>query len=131
MLINKHFNRQHNIDTIIRHLLEAGLLNGWHSVHKRPKTNPLIEFGSKRVTNEQISAAWVFMILSGWFLATSTFIAERIIYRKRREESASRMWVYLERFFDGKRHYFKHLPERLERSRYLQQRPKRYRYRHN
>lgn len=127
MLINADFNQRHNIDGIIRHILEAGLFTGWNSVQKRPKISPLVEFGSQRVTNEQISAAWVFMIACGWFLAISTFFAERIISRKRGQENASRIWVYLERFFDGKRHYFKNLPERLEQSRKLRQRRRRYR----
>lgn len=114
MLINQEFNHAHNIDEIIRRVFESGLFVKWHSDHRRIKTTSSIEFGSPSVTVEQISAAFVFIILGGWTLATLTFIAEHIIFRNYRREGASCIWMYLERFFDGQRHYMKNLPERLQ-----------------
>lgn len=117
MLINTDFNRQHNIDEIIQHILEAGLFTKWHSEYTKVKIQSRIEFGSAYVTIEQLSAAWVFGIVGGSILSTITFIAEITIYRMNRKPKAALIWLYLERFFDGQRHYLKSLPERLEQSR--------------
>lgn len=117
MVINREFNRPHNINTLIQRILEAGLFTKWHSKHKRVFGDRSVDFGAPSIHIEQLLAPICFMLVAGWILSIATFISERIVERKLRARNASRIWVYLEHFFDGKRHYLTNLPERLSNSR--------------
>lgn len=116
MVITSKFNRRYNINQHIQRIFEAGLISKWHSDHKRNHVARVIDFGSPSIHIEQLHAPIVFMLFCGWTLSILSFISEKIIERKLRAENSSRIWIYFEQFFDGKRHYFTNLPERLSKS---------------
>lgn len=117
MIIDREFNRHHHVNQLIKRIMESGLFAKWHSMHTRNWHDPSVDFGTPSVRVEQISGPISFALFIGWGLGSLTFIAEIIVGRRLRNENASRVWTYLEHFFDGKRRYFINLPERLSKSR--------------
>lgn len=117
MLINRHFERRYNINGIIRRIIEAGLFEKWRSSRKRHHFNQASERSTLSLSFEQMALAFKFILCSGLFISTLTFLCEIVIARKMCERNPARIWVHLERFFDGKRHYLTNLPERLAKSR--------------
>lgn len=117
MIIDAQVNHRHNINQHIRRILESGFITKWHSDHRRNHVDRTIDFGSSSIHIEQLHAPIVFILFCGWILSILTFISEIITERKLRDGNSSRIWIYFEQFFDGKRHYFTNLPERLSKSR--------------
>lgn len=118
MIIDREFNRRHNINQLIQRIVESGLFSKWYSEHTRNWFDPSVNLGTLNVRVEQIVGPVVFDLAFGWILGLLCLIAENIIHSKLRDNNnASRIWTHLEHFFDGKRHYFKNLPECLQASR--------------
>lgn len=117
MIIDREFNRRHNVNQLIQRIAESGLFSKWYSEHKRNWFDPSVDLGTLNVRIEQIVGPVVFDLSAGWILGLLCFIAENIIHRKLRDNNASRIWTKLGHFFDGERHYLTNLPERLQASR--------------
>lgn len=117
MVINKEFNDRYDVNELIRRIFEAGLVTKWHHDIRRVYEKPTPSIGSPYVRFEQLSGAFVFLLLSGWSLAILTFMGELIVQWRVRDPKAARVWTYLAQFFDGKRHYFTDLPRKLRKSR--------------
>lgn len=116
MIIDRNFEHRHNINKIIQRTFEAGLFKKWHSSQQRIIFDRSPQRETIRLSVEQISIAFILVLSIGNSLATMSFIVEIFIGRKWR---AAPIWVFLEQFFDGKRHYLINLPDRLMKSREL------------
>lgn len=116
MIIDRNFEHRHNINKIIQRTFEAGLFKKWHSSQQRIIFDRSPQRETIRLSVEQISIAFILVLSIGNSLATMSFIVEIFIGRKWR---AAPIWVFLEQFFDGKRHYLINLPNRLIKSREL------------
>lgn len=105
------FDLRLKIDKIIQKLLEGGLFVKWNkdSILRRkfeiPDSQPL------GMTFEDISTPFIFLFIIGSVISMSSFICELIIFRKMKQHNRHVIWIYLEQFFDGRRHYFKNLME--------------------
>lgn len=120
MIIHRKFEHRHNINQIIQRIFEAGLFEKWQSNQQRVIFERSPERETIRLSVEQASIAFFLVLPIGYSLAITTFIAEIFIGEKLRGGSAAAIWVYLEKFFDGKRYYLINLPDRLMRSRQSQ-----------
>lgn len=110
------FYLKEEINEILQQSLEAGFFVKWQGdfqiERKHESDTEPVPLG---IAN--ISAVLVFFIGCGSMFSTSVFIVENIIYRKRKQQRGNKynIWFYLEQFFDGRRNYFKNVPERLQK----------------
>lgn len=67
MLIDREFERHHNINQLIQRIHKGrGLFTKWHSKHKRTFFDRSIDFGTLNVRVEKLSALFVFVLLAGF-----------------------------------------------------------------
>lgn len=123
LALNSEFNHRHKLEEIIQRIFESGLIQKWSAPYQQKHIVRSVDFGSPSVRFEQLELAFYLVLPLGWSIAISAFLAELFIDRKLREGNAARIWMYLEQFFDGKRHYFINLPEKLQRSRDMKEFP--------
>lgn len=116
LYIRKDFRLKADMNAIIHQLLESGFFVKWKSNSQIEEKHESSDLEPVSLTIEHISTALIFLIGCGSVLSTSAFAAENIIYwkMKKRRKDRHRIWIYVEQFFDGRRHYFKNVPERLE-----------------
>lgn len=98
---------------MIRRVFEAGLFWKWHADSERRKKFEPLKHIPMALTFEHFSAGFVFVLLIGWSLACLAFVSEHIIRLKIQERNGKGIWIRLEYFFDGKRHYFLNLPDKM------------------
>lgn len=106
MWVRKDFPLLTQINKIIRHSFEAGLIQKWESetkmyVNKFEKN----EAHTVILTTEHTASAMMVLGI-GFSLALLSIYAEPIAHRKAREQNCSQFWIFADRFFDGDRHYF-------------------------
>lgn len=114
LYMRKDFRLKEKLNEIIEQLLEAGYFDKWKTdchlrgKYEEPYTIPL------QLPITHISAALIFLFGVGSLLSTSTFIFEKLIFWKMHQRVKHKIWIYLQQFVDGERHYFKNVPERLQ-----------------
>lgn len=113
LLISQQINRTNDINHVIRRVFEAGLFWKWHADSERRKKFEPLKHIPMALTFEHFSAGFVFVLLIGWSLACLAFVSEHIIRLKIQERNGKGIWIRLEYFFDGKRHYFLNLPDKM------------------
>lgn len=114
LYMQKDFYLKKQVDNIIRKIFDAGLVEKWL------QDSCIEKYESRYYPPDQLSVAYigaalVFFLGVGSLFSISTFIAEKLVSWKMKQPARHKIWIYLEQFFDGKRHYFKNLPERLQR----------------
>lgn len=67
-----------------------------------------------RLPITHITAALIFLVGPGLLMSIGAFIIEKFVFWKMKQGTENKILIYLEQFFDGQRHYFKNLPERLQ-----------------
>lgn len=115
LVMRKDFPLKNRINQIIGNAFESVLFVKWNRENQRKKQriNP---FEPKyALTLVQFAVFLVFIFCIGCILSILSFILEIITQRKMRMMNYHRIWIYFERFLDGKRHYFINLPEQLRR----------------
>lgn len=107
------------MNAIARQLLEAGYFVKWkdHAQIERqiepPYTIPL------HLPVSHISGGLICVFLPGCLASLLLLVLEKLTHMKmkRRKRNTRRIWIYLEQVVDGRRHYFKNVPERLQKRR--------------
>lgn len=116
MYMRKDFYWKDKVNTIVQQLVEAGLFVKWqrdsqlHGKYEIPYAAQPI-----RLPISHASAALVFLIGVGSLMSISTFIVEQFVFWKMKQPNKLKIWMYLEQFVDGHRHYLKNVPERLQK----------------
>ncbi len=121
LYMRKDFYLKDKLNEIVGALSEVGFLAEWKKgyqfkrIEEMPYTIPLY----RQLSISNISANLVFTVGGGSLLGILTLVAEIIISWKMKQQRWGRrnIWKYLEEFFDGDRHYFKNLPDRLQKQR--------------
>ncbi len=121
LYMRKDFHLKDKLNAIVGELSEVGFLAEWKKdsqfkrIEETPYTIPIFI----QLSVSHISATLVFATGGGSLLGILTFFAETIISWKVKQQRWGRrnFWKYLEKFFDGDRHYFKNLPDRLNKHR--------------
>lgn len=114
LLMRSDFVLKSQINIIIRNAFESGLLEKWNRDSQRKKER-LIPFQVPIRVNLQNYYVVVTIFGAGIIFSTVTFITERIV-ENRLKKTRSSPWTYLEGFFNGRRNYLTHLPEKLQRN---------------
>lgn len=117
LLVSQQFNRTYDINHVIRRIFEADMLSKWYEDSRRREIFEPTEHIPIELTFEQFAPGIVFGLLIGLTLSFLAFVCEHIIRLKLSENNGNGIWIYLEHFFDGKRHYLQNLPERIQASR--------------
>ena len=112
LLMRKDFDLKQKIDATIQYAFECGLFAKWDRDSQRKKERLMSFVPSDGLTLQSLSA-FILVIIIGWIMSIASCVSELIIHRKLKQKQRSRIWKYLEQFFDGDRHYLKNLPERL------------------
>lgn len=101
-----------NVNRIISHAFEGGLISKWNENVQRKATEQHLE-SAYGLGVKEYSPLFVFLLFGGAILATLSFCAECLIYRQIWKSPHSLIWNFLAKFFDGERHYLKDLPATL------------------
>lgn len=117
MWMQKDFTLESRINRIIQQAFEGGLFVKWHRDNQRKPKRMTRDNQWKPFNLKQFSLPFVTIYGLGIIVSILSFFSEIFIQRKMMQKQRSKVWIYLERFFDGKRHYLANLTDRLERSR--------------
>lgn len=111
LAIHNHYELTAIINKIIRRALEGGLFVKWQ---RENRNNILQEAGAERQPGplgmDETLIVLYFVGVPGLFLATATFLLERLIasQKSRAKTTGTRIfWKRLENLVDGRRHLFK------------------------
>lgn len=105
-----------DVNRIIQNLIENGLIVKWQKDSQRRSNQDIPYVQPSELQLKHINSA-NFVLALGFLLALSVICFECLISWRMKVECPSRRWIYCEILIDGKRHLFKNLPERLQRSR--------------
>lgn len=116
LMLRKDIQLKLRIDGIIQKAFESGLFVKWDSDSKR-KQKRLHELNSEpnsepRLPLKNFGSIW-FICGTGYMFAIVAFIGEILIQYKMKQKHRYWFWIYLKRFVDGHRHYFRSIPEKL------------------
>lgn len=113
LLMRKDFPLRKRIDEIIRNAFESGLFEKWDQDSSIKARQDPFEAGTA-LTLEQYAVFLVIVYIIGCILSTLSLIAEFIVERNVGQDRRFRIWIYLQYLFDGKRHYWNDLPDKLQ-----------------
>lgn len=113
LLMRKDFPFKSRVNEIIRNAFEGGLFVKWSRESKRQRERVIQHERFLAISLQVSFGPFLFFCGCGSILATLALLSEYIIFKKMSQKNRSRIWVYLEQFFDGKRHYLTNLPEKL------------------
>lgn len=113
LYMQKRFYLKEKVNDIITELFKGGLLEKWDKQSQMRRKYEVAYTIPLRLPVTHIMVPIVFVLGVGSFMSISTFIVEIYVFWKI-EHSKHKIWIYLEQFFDGQRHYLKNVPERLQ-----------------
>lgn len=116
LFMQKNFPLKSKVDEVIRNTFEGGLFQKWDRDSQRKKEllrpyEPKLELSMR-----EYSFLFYVIFNVGVLLSTLSLICEIITYRKINQSARLSVWKYLGHFFDGNRHYFKNIPEKLKQN---------------
>lgn len=114
MRTSDSFKSTPKINGIIRRLIEGGFVVRWQRDFSSKIKNRMIPTSSTEASMESLAFLFCFLYVLGMFLATLSFLAEKIIARKVAKKQKHWIWIHLERFFDGERYYLMDLPSQQQ-----------------
>lgn len=108
------------VNNIILKLHEVGFFEKWNiDIVGRPTSKyAMRDYSPLQLKVENIMAVVLFVLCAGTMISTSTFLSEKFIFSKMKQKKQCKIFIYLDRFVDGQRHYLKHL-QREEKYVYL------------
>lgn len=62
---------------------------------------------------ENVMAVVIFVLFTGSMMSTATFFVEKFIFWKMQQQRKCKIFIYLDQFVDGHRHYLKNLPTNM------------------
>lgn len=98
---------QSKINRIIQNAFESGLFSKWERDSQRKKERIFPIEPPLTLNLEQYSFALVTIYGSGVIISTLALCFEFVIRWNMIRSHQWRIWMYLQQFFDGQRHYFK------------------------
>lgn len=106
-----HLNEK--VNNIILKLNEVGFFEKWNIdvVGRPPSKYSMRNYTPLQLKVKNIMAVVLFVLCTGTMMSTSTFLVENFIFSKMRLQNKWKIFIYLDQFVDGQRHYFKHLLE--------------------
>lgn len=113
--MRQDFDLQPKIYDIVQKLFEAGLFVKWNTDSQRWKRYEISDDPVIQLTVADIAFGLFFFTFIGSLMSIATFVCERIIFLKMKQRNKHTVWIYLEQFVDGHRHYLNNLPEKLAR----------------
>lgn len=112
LLMSKGFEFKSKVNQMILNAFEGGLFVKWDRTIQTKQHELKFELvGALSILHYLPVLA--FVLAAGTFLALLSFLSERMTFQKTNQQSVSPFWKLSERFFDGKRHYLKDLPDKL------------------
>lgn len=109
LLIRKDFAKKMKVNEIVQNAFEGGLVVKWSNDilrRRKPIIPPEPPIG---ITLKFFSPVLIFVLLMGSIMSTASFLCERIIHHKLKQCPQSWIWLRLEEFFDGERHYLRNI----------------------
>lgn len=108
--VRKNLKLKPEIDRIIRHLFETGLFVEWERDNKK-RAKYEYQYFPDLIGLDHFKIVFLVVLGVGWTLSLSTLFCERLIFRKMQQRVGNRhrIWIRLERFVDGERHYLKNI----------------------
>lgn len=102
------------IDTVIKRFLEFGIIQkiilDFRSMEEKDK---IAEDVPIELRFEHVDGFFIFIYGIGMAISALIWLFELLVNMKSRNKKAHRTWHFIERCIDGRRHYFKNLPEKL------------------
>lgn len=108
--MRKDFHLKDKVNDIIARLLNAGFFEKFNF---KSGKNQMPDATLLPLSVSHISLA-LFLIGVGSLLSILAFVVENYVFGKMKQRINCKIWKYIEQFFDGQRHYFKNIPERLQ-----------------
>lgn len=122
LYMQKNSNFKDKIDNVILTLSQFGLIEKWNTEITGLSPNNKHSKGNNtphQLKMENIMAVILFVVCTGTMISTSTFLVEKYIFWKMAQRRKAKIFIYLDQFVDGQRHYLKNLDEEEENFVYL------------
>lgn len=107
MAVRKDFAALPNINSLIRHAFEAGLIQKWDRDSQLYEKRKRDAFGNIRLSVEHMASGTITLIV-GFGLAISAFICEIQIFKYLQRTEAKdrkRVWIFLEKLIFREERY--------------------------
>lgn len=109
LLLSNNFVGRSRVDQIIQNAFESGLFIKWDRENRKPIKHVEEYEPPFEITLQQAAPILALYLPIAMGMSIVTFLLERFIFWKRKQNPESQKWKLLESFFDGERHYFKNL----------------------
>lgn len=97
---------------IVKNLFEGGLFMKWHRDNQRRGKYEVPFVVLDQVT--MYHQGFFYIILgTGFLMSILTFCLEIVTFNKLKNRNSHWIWIHLDRFVDGERHYLKNLRNRI------------------